>query len=77
MYTYCGPEGYGASPESGGSKEDGEHRMQSLDRFIERLTKSVKNRIKRIFELYDVEVKKIDKTGSGRLRISYNGRLWK
>jgi len=77
MNTYCGPDGYGASPESGGSVEDGENRTQSLKRSTERLTQSVKNRISREFELYGAEVKQIVKTAKGYIRVSYNGDLFK
>ena len=78
MYKYCGPEGFGCAPESGGDKDIGQYRMQSLDSFKQRLNASAREIITEVFKKYGLEVKKIEKLQpSCRLRIAYNGEAWK
>ena len=77
MEEYFGPKGYGANPEFGGNRELGERRMQSLKPFDGKLTDQKKKEIEQEFKGYDVEIKKIDKTKKGFIRIWYNGSLWK
>jgi hypothetical protein len=71
---YNGPEGYGASPETGGTVATGRNRIQSLEPMRERLTKERKEEILALFSWF-VDVVRIDKTRKGYVRIWYNGSL--
>lgn len=77
--AYIGPEGFGASPESGGTVATGENRIQSLKPYKYRMTNEVKEEILEEFESWSdrvfVGVVKIDKTRKGYIRVWYNGSL--
>ena len=68
--------GYGASPESGGNLESGQHRMQSVKQDNQRLTKKRKEEILSSFEGWNADIVKIDKTSKGRIRIWYNNDIF-
>ena len=71
---YIGPKGWGASPEHGYGPH-GKNRLQSMKSTKERLTPAVKAEVQKLFKDYDIEIKKIDKTRKGYLRIWYDGSL--
>lgn len=69
---YCGPEGYGASPELSFGSSESYYRMQSLEPFQGRLTPAIKQKIIDEFAPFNAEIVKIDKTRKGYIRIWYN-----
>lgn len=75
---YIGPKEYGGSPEYGGDLKHGHYRMQSIKPFPERLTPTIKNRIRAELEPYNMEIVNIDKTPKGMVRIWFNNinKLW-
>lgn len=75
--TYLGPKEFGATPEDGGSKAEGQSRIQSMKPSKEKLTAAKKAEIKELFKDHDIEIKKIDKTRKGYIRVWYNGSLHK
>lgn len=73
--SFVGPKGFGASPESGGESEQGVNRIQSTSPHEGRLTPKVQAEVRQLFSEYDVDIKKIDKTRKGYIRVWYNGSL--
>lgn len=69
---YCGPEGYGASPELSFGQGPSHYRMQSLHPFNGRLTPTIKQEIVDKFAPFNADIVKIDKTRKGYVRIWYN-----
>jgi hypothetical protein len=76
---YCGPEGYGASPELSFGQGPSHYRMQSMQPIKDGLTLSAKQKIMDTFAPFDADIVKIDKTRKGYVRIWYNNctRLYK
>ena len=69
---YCGPEGFGASPELSFGFGPSHYRMQSLEPYKARLTPTIKQLILDMFAPFDAQIVKIDKTRKGYVRIWYN-----
>lgn len=80
MYNYCGPKGFGANPECGGSIEEGEYRVTSLEPFRSRLTNDIINQLREVFTLHGgtvVHVDKVYRQSTPYLRVTFNGKLWR
>lgn len=72
MTYYCGPKGFGASPELSFGAGPTHYRMQSINPYKGRLTPTLKQLIMDMFAPFDADIRKIDKTRKGYVRIWYN-----